>query len=227
MFPCAVQCILVAYLFYTQQFIFLNTISLYCSLLSLLPTDYHQILLCICESVLLYTVVCVIFQIQHIIYNTVFVFFCLTYLLSVIPCRSIHIVENDRISLFLLSDIPLYICIYTYLHTVLCCGQSCSRVQLFATPWMQPARLICPWGFSRQEYWSGLQCPSPGDLPNPRTEPRSPALLSEPPGKPYVHYIFFIHSSLDEPLICFHILAVLNDAAMNIRGAIISLTQFS
>jgi len=44
-------------------------------------------------------------------------------------------------------------------------------------------------GFSRQEYWSGLPFPSPGDLPDPRFEPRSPALQadalpSEPPGKP-------------------------------------------
>ena len=44
-------------------------------------------------------------------------------------------------------------------------------------------------GFSRQEYWSGLPCPPPGDLPNPGVEPRSPALQvdslpSEPPGKP-------------------------------------------
>ena len=44
-------------------------------------------------------------------------------------------------------------------------------------------------GFSRQEYWSGLPCPPPGDLSNPEIEPRSPALqadslLSEPPGKP-------------------------------------------
>ena len=41
--------------------------------------------------------------------------------------------------------------------------------------------------FSRQEYWSGLPCPPPWDLPNPRIDPRSPALLadslpSEPPG---------------------------------------------
>ena len=46
-------------------------------------------------------------------------------------------------------------------------------------------------GFSRQEHWSGLPCPSPGDLPNPEVEPKSPALqadslLSEPPGKPVV-----------------------------------------
>ena len=44
-------------------------------------------------------------------------------------------------------------------------------------------------GFSRQEYWSVLPCPPPGDLPNPGIEPRSLALqagslLSEPPGKP-------------------------------------------
>ena len=43
--------------------------------------------------------------------------------------------------------------------------------------------------FSRQEYWSGLPFPSPGDLPNPGIEPKSPALQadtlpSEPPGKP-------------------------------------------
>ena len=48
-----------------------------------------------------------------------------------------------------------------------------------------------PTEFSRQEYWSGLPFPSPGDLPNPGTEPRSPALqadswLSEPQGSPKV-----------------------------------------
>ena len=70
-------------------------------------------------------------------------------------------------------------------HTV-CCAQSLSCVQLFLTP---QAVTLCPWGFSRQEYWSGLSCPPPGDLPNPGIEPRSPALWadslpSEPPGKP-------------------------------------------
>ena len=52
-----------------------------------------------------------------------------------------------------------------------------------------PCRLFCPWGFSRQEHWSGLPCPPPGDLPNPGIKPRSPALqadslLFDPPGKP-------------------------------------------
>ena len=41
---------------------------------------------------------------------------------------------------------------------------------------LQPARLLCSWGFSRQEYWSGLPCPPPEDLPNPGIEPRSPTL---------------------------------------------------
>ena len=54
---------------------------------------------------------------------------------------------------------------------------------------LQPARLLCPWGFSRQEYWGGLPCSPPGDLPNPEIKPSSPtmqmdSLLTEPPGKP-------------------------------------------
>ena len=49
-------------------------------------------------------------------------------------------------------------------------------------------------GFSRQEYWSGLPFPSPGDLPNPGIELRSPefqadTLTSEPPGKPKLRKI--------------------------------------
>ena len=41
---------------------------------------------------------------------------------------------------------------------------------------LQPATLLCPWGFSRQEYWSGLPCRPPGVLPKPGVLPRSPAL---------------------------------------------------
>ena len=64
-----------------------------------------------------------------------------------------------------------------------------SQIWLFATPWTVTARLLCPWGFSRQEYWSGLPCPPSGDLPTLGIELRSPALWadslpSEPPGKP-------------------------------------------
>ena len=38
---------------------------------------------------------------------------------------------------------------------------------------LYPTRLLCPWVFCRQEYWSGLTCLPPGDLPNPGTEPTS------------------------------------------------------
>ena len=51
-----------------------------------------------------------------------------------------------------------------------------SRVWLFATPWTVAYQAPLSMGFSRQEYWSGLPFPSPGDLPNPGTAPGSPAL---------------------------------------------------
>ena len=66
-----------------------------------------------------------------------------------------------------------------------------SHVRLCATPWTVAHQAPPSMGFSRQEYWGGLPFPSPGDLPDPGIEPRSPALqadalTSEPPGKlPY------------------------------------------
>ena len=66
--------------------------------------------------------------------------------------------------------------------------KSLSHVRLFETPWNVAYQAPLSMEFSRQEYWSGLPFPSPGDLPNPGMEPRSPALQadalpSEPPGK--------------------------------------------
>ena len=52
---------------------------------------------------------------------------------------------------------------------------SLSRVHLFAIPWTVACQAALSMGFSRQEYWSGLPCPPPGDLPDPGMEPRSPA----------------------------------------------------
>ena len=49
-------------------------------------------------------------------------------------------------------------------------------VWLFATPWTVAYRAPLSMGFSKQEYWSGLPFPSPGDLPDPGIEPGSPAL---------------------------------------------------
>src|SRR5574337_627403 len=51
--------------------------------------------------------------------------------------------------------------------------KSLSRVRLLATPWTAAYQAPPSMGFSRQEYWSGVPLPSPGDLPNPRIEPRA------------------------------------------------------
>ena len=67
--------------------------------------------------------------------------------------------------------------------------KSLSHVQLFATAWSVAHQAPPSMEFSRQEYWSGLPFPSPGDLPDPGIKPGSPALRadalpSEPPGNP-------------------------------------------
>ena len=70
-------------------------------------------------------------------------------------------------------------------YVVVCLvGQSCLTL-------CNPMNIACqpPLGVSRQEYWSGLPCPSSGDLPNPGMKPGSPVLQAdsspcEPPGKP-------------------------------------------
>ena len=66
--------------------------------------------------------------------------------------------------------------------------KSLSCVQLSATSWTVVYQAPLSMGFSRQEYWSRLPFPSPGDLPNPSIELGSSALQadslpSQPPGK--------------------------------------------
>ena len=67
-----------------------------------------------------------------------------------------------------------------------------SHIQPFLTLWTVAYQEPLSVGFSKQEYWSGLPCPPPGDLPNSGMEPRSPALQAdslpfEPRGKPSKH----------------------------------------
>ena len=57
--------------------------------------------------------------------------------------------------------------------------KSLRRVRLFATPWTIAHQASPSMGISRQEYWSGLPFPSPGDLPDPGIKPRSPALQAD------------------------------------------------
>ena len=63
---------------------------------------------------------------------------------------------------------------------------------MFAAPWIVVHQAPLSTGFPRQEYWSGSPFPSPGDLPDPGTEPTSPTLaggffITEPPGSPLSH----------------------------------------
>ena len=88
----------------------------------------------------------------------------------------------------------------------MCCAVlSCfSYVQLFATPQTTDPQSLLSTGFSRQEYWRGFPCPSPGNLPNdPGIEPMSLAspalqadsLSTELPGKPYINNLYCSHQS--------------------------------
>ena len=86
-----------------------------------------------------------------------------------------------------------HICKTLYLSQFFVAVQWLSHVQLFATLWAIAPQAPLSMGFPRQEYWSGVPFPSPGDLPDPRIEPTSlasPALAggcftTEPSGKAY------------------------------------------
>ena len=73
-------------------------------------------------------------------------------------------------------------------------AQSCPTL---CDPWTVAHQAPPSMGFSRQEYWSGLPFPSPGDLPDPGIKPRSPtlqadALTSAPPGE-WIKYLGYNH----------------------------------
>ena len=83
--------------------------------------------------------------------------------------------------------------------------KSLSRVRLFATPWTVAQQAPLSMGFSRQEHWSGLPFPPPGDLPDSGIEHRSPALQAdaltfEPPGKPIFACLYIYNFSDYFPL---------------------------
>ena len=80
------------------------------------------------------------------------------------------------------------VCVCVYVHAL-----NCSVVpDSFVTPWTVARQTPLSMGFLRQEYWSGLPFPSPGDLPHPGIEPASPVspalaggfFTTDSPGKP-------------------------------------------
>ena len=86
--------------------------------------------------------------------------------------------------------------------------KSLSCVRLCVTPWTAAHQAPLSMGFSRQEYWSGLPCPPPGDLPNPRLNPCFLCLLHWQDSLPLYHLesqqvslkCEVFHTSLDSAL---------------------------
>ena len=101
-------------------------------------------------------------------------------------------VTSHNCHLFFVVRIFKIYCLNTFRSQV-CMLSHFSHVQLFATRWTVAHQDPLSVGFSRQEYWSGLPCSPPGDLPHPgnkHTSLTSPALIggfftTEPPGKPF------------------------------------------
>ena len=76
-----------------------------------------------------------------------------------------------------LKMFSLFFCAcFLYIICVLCCAvlSHFSCIRLFETPWTIALQVPLSMGFPGQEYWSGLPCPPPGDLPNPGIKPSSP-----------------------------------------------------
>ena len=86
-------------------------------------------------------------------------------------------------------------------------AQLLSHVWLSATLWSVACQSPLSAGLPRQDYWSGLPFPSPGDLPDPGIEPTSPALAggfftTEPPGKPKPFHTFMLTHLWEFCLLC-------------------------
>ena len=70
--------------------------------------------------------------------------------------------------------------VQSYLSYICVCVLSYSVMSKSLQPHgLQPTRLLCPWVFPREKYWSGLPRSPTGDLPNPGIKPRSPALQAD------------------------------------------------
>ena len=105
------------------------------------------------------------------VYIKHYIFFCLTFSSSTIPILFFSSPPCHPSPLPPSHSPFLWECVC--LHVLLSC------VQLFAAPWTVTHQASLSMGFSRQEYWSGLPFPSPGDLPHPGVEPGSPALQAD------------------------------------------------
>ena len=81
--------------------------------------------------------------------------------------------RKEEITCIYFYTYSVYVCTNVYKHIYIYVACLLSRVQLFATPWTVAHQVPLAMGFPRQEYWSGLPLPSPGDLPEAGIEPTS------------------------------------------------------
>ena len=80
---------------------------------------------------------------------------------------------------FTFSDLRNTFQCLLYYKVISCAVHGCCHVRLFVIPWTEVRQAPLSMGFSRQEYWSRLSFPSPGDLPDPGIEPVPPTLAGE------------------------------------------------
>ena len=97
------------------------------------------------------------------------------------------------VRIFKYLSLPLFIITTPSLTLILLCSVRSDSLQSYG---LWPARLLLPWGFSRQEYWSVLPCPLPGGVSDPGVKPVSPAvqvasLPAELPGKSLILLLCF------------------------------------
>ena len=86
----------------------------------------------------------------------------LLYCFFILPAKRVWVAQEARF--------------HSYWFILFCVLSRFNPVWLLVTPWAVARQAALSVEFSRQEYWSGLPCPSPGDLPNPGIELKSPAL---------------------------------------------------
>ena len=119
--------------------------------------------------------------------------------LNMISSRSTYVAANGNISLFLwLSNIPIYMPLKGPSP-----GKSLSHVWLFVTPWTVAHQAPPSMEFSRQEYWSGLPLPSPGESSQPRDRSR----VSHIPGRCFTIWatresLYMYMPYLLKPVVC-------------------------
>ena len=112
--------------------------------------------------------------------------------------------NNEQCEKAIYRDQPIF-CAAPVLAVLDAVAKSCLTL---ITPWTVAHQAPLSMGFSRQEYWSGLSCPPPEDLSNPRVNPRFPTLQadslpSKSPGKPKGSYAATAAKSLQScPSLC-------------------------